>query len=128
MRFKSTAAVRLFERTFDGAVQTWRGKTRSRYPLAKRFHDVAVVDSTVLQVSDELRIIFKGTRSAVASLKALLTISIFGLVPLHATMGPGNTHDMKLFPELDIFPREPSSSSTRGSSRTSGLPPSLRRR
>lgn len=103
MRFKSAAAVRLFERTFDGAVQSWRGKTRSRHPLAKRFPDVAVVDSTVLQVSDELRTIFKGTRSAVASLKALLTISIFGLVPLHATVGPGNTHDMKLFPGLDIF-------------------------
>lgn len=103
MRFKSAAAVRLFERTFDDAVRAWRGKTRSRHPLARRFPDVAVVDSTVLQVSDELRTIFKGTRSAVASLKALLTISVFGLVPLHATVGPGNRHDMKLFPQLDIF-------------------------
>lgn len=103
MRFKSAATVRLFERTFDDAVQTWRGKTRSRHPLARCFPDVAVVDSTVLQVSDELRTIFRGTRSAVASLKVLLTISVFGLVPLHATVGPGNMHDMKLFPELDIF-------------------------
>lgn len=103
MRFKSAAAVKLFEQTFDAAVHPWRGKTRSRHPLAKRFPDVAVVDSTVLQVSDELRTVFKGTRSAVASLKALLTISIFGLVPLHATVGAGNVHDMKLFPGLDIF-------------------------
>ena len=103
MRFKSAAAVTLFERTFDNAVQTWRGRTRSRHPLARRFPDIAVVDSTVLQVADELRTVFKGTRSAVASLKALLTISVFGLVPLHARVGPGNQHDMKLFPELDIF-------------------------
>jgi IS4 transposase len=103
IRFKSTAAVRLFERTFENAVQTWRGRTRSRHPLARLFPDVAVIDSTVLQVSDDLRMVFKGTRSAVASLKALLTVSIFGLVPLHARLDPGNQHDMKLFPELDIF-------------------------
>lgn len=103
MRFKSAAAVRLFERTFENAVQGWRGKTRSRHPLARHFPDVAVIDSTLLQVSDELRSVFKGTRAAAASLKALLTISIFGLVPLHAKVAPGNLHDMKLFPELDIF-------------------------
>jgi hypothetical protein len=103
MRFKSTAAAHLFERAFENAVQGWRGKTRSRHPLARRFPDVAVIDSTVLQVSDELRSVFKGTRAAVASLKALLTISVFGLVPLHAKVAPGNLHDMKLFPELDIF-------------------------
>ena len=103
MRFKSAAAVRLFECAFENAVQTWRGKTRSRHPLARRFPDVVVIDSTVLQVSDELRSVFKGTRSAVASLKALLTISVFGLVPLHAKVAPGNLHDMKLFPKLEIF-------------------------
>jgi hypothetical protein len=62
-----------------------------------------VIDSTVLQVSDELQKVFRGTRSAVASIKALLTISAFGLVPLHAKIVPGNQHDMKLFPELDVF-------------------------
>jgi DDE family transposase len=103
MRFKSAATVKLFERTFDNAVRSWRGKTRARHPLARRFPDVVVIDSTVLQVSDDLRSVFKGTRSAVASLKALLTISVFGLVPLHAKLAPGNLHDMKLFPELDIF-------------------------
>ncbi len=105
MRFKSAAAVRLFERTFESAVQSWRGETRSRHPLARRFPDIAVIDSTMLQVSDELRCVYKGTRGAVASLKALITISIFGLVPLHATIAPGNLHDMKLFPELGIFVR-----------------------
>src|SRR4051812_6895082 len=34
MRFKSPAAVRLFERTFESAVQRWRAPTRSRHPLA----------------------------------------------------------------------------------------------
>ena len=103
MRFKSATTVRLFERAFENAVRPWRGKTRSRHPLARRFPDVAVIDSTVLQVSEKLRSVFKGTRSARASLKALVTISIFGLVPLHAKLAPGNLHDMKLFPELDIF-------------------------
>ena len=103
MRFKSAAAVKLFERTFENAVRGWRGRTRARHALARRFPDVAVIDSTALQVSDDLRSTFKGTRSAKASLKALLTISVFGLVPLHATLAPGNLHDMKLFPELDVF-------------------------
>jgi hypothetical protein len=103
MRFKSVAAVRLFERTFENAVQPWRAGTRSRHPLAARFPDVAVIDSTVLQVSDELRTVFKGTRSAVASIKALLTVSIFGLVPLHAQIVPGNKHDMQMFPALETF-------------------------
>lgn len=103
MRFKNARAVDLFERTFDDAVKRWRAPTRSRHPLAKRFPDIAVIDSTVLQVSDSLRKVFKGTRSAKASLKALLTISVFGLLPLHAKLVAGNQHDMKLFPELGIF-------------------------
>lgn len=103
MRFKSAATVRLFERTFESAVQRWRTPTRSRHPLARRFPEIAVIDSTVLQLADELRPVFKGTRSARSALKALLTISVFGLVPLHAKLAPGNLHDMKLFPEFDIF-------------------------
>jgi hypothetical protein len=103
IRFKSPAAVRLFERAFESAVQRWRMPTRSRHPLARRFPDIAVIDSSVLQVSDDLQKVFKGTRSAVASIKALLTISAFGLVPLHAKIVPGNQHDMKLFPEFDVF-------------------------
>jgi putative transposase len=103
MRFKSAGAVRLFERTFDRAVQRWRAPTRSRHPLARRFPDIAIIDSTVLQLNDALRPVFKGTRSARSSLKALLTISAFGLLPLHARVVPGNLHDMKLFPDLDTF-------------------------
>jgi hypothetical protein len=103
MRFKNGRAVQLFERTFDDAVKAWRTPTRSRHPLARRFPDIAVIDSTVLQVSDHLRKVFKGTMSAKASIKALLTISVFGLLPLHGKVVAGNQHDMKLFPELDIF-------------------------
>lgn len=103
MRFKSAATVRLFERTFENAVRRWRTPSRCRHPLARRFPDIAVIDSTVLQVADELRRVFKGTRSARASLKALLTISVFGLVPLHGKVVAGNKHDMTLFPEFDIF-------------------------
>jgi len=105
MRFKSAAAVRLFERTFDNAVQTWRGASKSRHPLRRHFPDIAVIDSTVVHVSDELRRVYKGTRHAKALLKTLLTISVFGLVPLHAKLASGNDHDMTLFPELEIFRR-----------------------
>lgn len=105
LRFKCEAAVRLFEQVFDNAVKPWRGKTRSTHPLAKHFPDVAVIDSTLLQVSDELRTVYKGTWSSEAALKVLLTISIFGLLPLHAKIEPANLHDMKCFPELGIFQR-----------------------
>jgi hypothetical protein len=103
MRFKNARAVQLFERTFEDAVKCWRTPTRSRHPLARRFPDIAVIDSTVIQVSDHLRGVFKGTMAAKASLKALLTISAFGLLPLHGKVVAGNQHDMKLFPELGIF-------------------------
>jgi putative transposase len=100
MRFKSAAAVRLFEHTFQNAVRRWRVPLRVRHPLAQRFPDVLVVDSTVVQVADELRKVFKGARAAAASLKVLLTISVFGLLPLDARIVAGNQHDMKLFPDL----------------------------
>jgi hypothetical protein len=103
MRFKSPATVRLFQRTFESAVGRWRTPTRSRHPLARRFPDIAVIDSTLLQLADDLRGFFKGTRGAKSSLKALLTISAFGLLPLDAKVVAGNRHDMVLFPELDIF-------------------------
>jgi len=105
MRFKSGAAVRLFERAFESTVRRWRAPTRSRHPLALRFPDIAVIDSSLLQLADQLRPVFKGTISAKSSLKALLTISVFGLLPLHAKVVAGNQHDMVLFPELDIFHR-----------------------
>jgi hypothetical protein len=103
LRFKCESAVRLFEQVFDSAVKPWRGRTRSRHPLALRFPDVAVVDSTLLQVSDDLREVYKGTWRSAASLKVLLTISIFGLLPLHAKMAAANVHDMQCFPELGMF-------------------------
>jgi hypothetical protein len=46
---------------------------------------------------------FKGARGAASSLKVLLTISVFGLVPLHGELVAGNHHDMTLFPRLDLF-------------------------
>jgi DDE family transposase len=103
MRFKSAAAVRLFERAFLNAVKPWRVRRRARHPLARHFPDIAVIDSTLLQVDDTLRRVFKGARGAMASLKALLTVSAFGLVPLHAELCPGNRHDMNLFPAFDVF-------------------------
>ena len=103
IRFKSPAAVRLFERAFENAVQPWRRRKRARHVLARHFPDVAVVDTTLLQLSDALRRTFKGARGAASSLKVLLTISVFGLVPLHGELVAGNRHDMTLFPSLDIF-------------------------
>jgi hypothetical protein len=103
MRFKSPAAVRLFEGAFEHAVHGWKTTRRKGHPLTRHFPDVVAIDSTLLQVSDELKPFYKGTRAAKASLKALLTISVFGLLPLHAKLGPGNRHDMKLFPELENF-------------------------
>jgi hypothetical protein len=103
IRFKSAAAVRLFERAFEDAVRPWRVRTRARHPLARQFADIAVIDSTILQLSDALRPVFKGARGAASSLKALLTISAFGLVPIQAEVVSGNRHDMTLFPALDLF-------------------------
>jgi hypothetical protein len=106
MRFKSASAVRLFERVFQQAVKPWRVPRRAHHPLARHFADIAVVDTTLLQLSDTLRPVFKGARGAASSLKALLTISVFGLVPLQAELVAGNLHDMKVFPALDTFVKD----------------------
>jgi hypothetical protein len=103
MRFRSAATVRLFERAFEDAVKPWRVRSRARHPLTRHFPDVAVVDTTLLQLSDALRKVFKGARGAASSLKILLTISVFGLLPLQADIVGGNRHDMTLFPALDRF-------------------------
>jgi hypothetical protein len=107
MRFKTPRAVALFERAFETAVAPWRDASgrRPRHPLARCFPDVVAWDSTVMQVSDSLKKVFKGTRSAKASLKACLAISVFGLLPLFAQLVPGNRHDMVLFPPLHVFRR-----------------------
>lgn len=107
MRFKSEAAVRLFERAFEQAVAPWRSARRlSRHPLAKHFADIVLWDSSLVQVADCLhKQGFKGTRAAVASLKVALGISLWGLLPVVARVVPGNRHDMILFPQLDLFKR-----------------------
>jgi hypothetical protein len=105
MRFKNERAVRLFERAFTTAVTPWRDPTRRkvRHPLMRYFPDVVAWDSTLMQVDDSLKKVFKGTRGAKASLKATLAISVFGLLPLFAQLVPGHRHDMILFPPLDLF-------------------------
>lgn len=105
MRFKQASAVELFAETFEQAVTPWRTATqrRPRHRLGRQFADIVAVDSTLMQVADELRSVFKGARSALASLKVLLSVSLFGLVPLAAEVVPGNRHDMVLFPSLDLF-------------------------
>jgi hypothetical protein len=104
MRFKKPAVVGLFERAFDEAVQPWRTRSsRARHPLARWFLDVVAWDSTLLQVADDLRPVFKGARGAKASLKVALGISVFGRLPLIARLIAGHRHDMLVFPPLDAF-------------------------
>lgn len=105
VRFKSERAVKLFEQAFETAVIPWRdpARRRARHPLARCFPDVVAWDSTVMQVADSLKNVFKGTRAAKASVKACLGISVFGLLPLFAKVVAGNRHDMVLFPPLHLF-------------------------
>ncbi len=103
VRFKSPATVRMFERAFDQAVTPWRSRQRARHPLARHVPEIIAWDSTVVQVADQLRRLFKGTRAAAASLKVVLGVSVWGLVPLFARIVPGNRHDMVLGPELAAF-------------------------
>jgi len=105
MRFKSDAAVRLFERAFEQAVVPWRNVRRlPHHPLAKLFPDIVLWDSSLVQVADSLRTQgFRGARAAAASLKVALGISLWALLPVVARVVPGNRHDMILFPPLDLF-------------------------
>ncbi len=105
MRFKQASAVGLFERAFEQAVDPWRNAAdrRPRHLLGRRFCDIIAVDSTWMQLADELRPIFKGTIGGIASLKVLLSVSLFGLVPIAAQMVAGNCQDMTLFPSLNLF-------------------------
>ena len=107
MRFKTPRAVRLFEQAFQTAVTPWRSphRRRVRHPLQRCFPDVVVWDSTLMQVADSLRGVFKGARIAKASLKACVAITVFGLLPLFAELVAGNRHDMVLFPPLHLFQR-----------------------
>jgi hypothetical protein len=105
MRFKKASVVRLFERVFEEAVQPWRAgmQRRPQHPLAKRFPDVVTWDSTLVQVADCLRGHFKGTRGAAASLKVLLAVSVWGLMPLAAQVVAGHRHDNLFGPPLALF-------------------------
>lgn len=103
MRFKSPSAVRLFEQAFESCVDRWRATKRRSHPLARHFPDIVAVDSTSIQLLDALRPVFKGGQSFFSSLKVLLTVSVFGCLPLHARMVPGCRHDMTLFPPLTLF-------------------------
>jgi len=107
MRFKTPRAVRLFELAFQAAVTPWRDpqRRRARHPLQRCFPDIVVWDSTLMQVADSLKKVFKGTRGSKASLKACVAITVFGLLPLFADIVAGHRHDMVLFPPLHLFQR-----------------------
>lgn len=111
VRFKAASAVRLFEEAFATAVSVWRSRRHRRigHPLATKFADVVLIDSTTIQLSVALSDIFKpsgnyrvdGTRPGL--MKALLCVSVFGLVPLYASLHAGPRADTHIFPPLDLF-------------------------
>ncbi len=111
IRFKGPSAVRLFHAAFEAVTRELRvqQQPRSRHPLAKLLPEIAIIDSTTARLSDSLRSTFKGTGrhkaggKGAALVKVLLTISAFGLVPLHAELAQGCRHDAKLFPPLQLF-------------------------
>ena len=104
IRFKSSEAVRLFEQAFEAAVAPWTATRRlPRHPLARRFADIVAWDSTLVQVDDALKSVFKGTRAAAASLKVVLGISVWGMLPLVARVVAGHQHDMVLGPSPELF-------------------------
>ena len=104
MRFKQAEAVEVFRQAFARAVAPWRtNRPRPRHALGRRFPDVVAVDSTLMQVADGLAPVFPGARAAAASLKVLLSISVFGALPIAAEIVAGHRHDMQLFPELTLF-------------------------
>ncbi len=128
MRFKQVEAVRLFRRAFDQAVTRWWDVPGRQHPLARRFADVVVVDSTVMQISDALRSVCWGTRLSAAELKLLVTMSVFGSLPLAADVVPGYQHDMTLFPPMARFRRDTLLLFDKDSSRTKGCVRSAPRR
>jgi len=106
VRFKSQAAVTLFEQAFERATGPWRQNPRKpKHPLARRFADVVAWDSTPVQLADSLRPFYKGTRHMKSALKVVLAVSVHGLLPLFAKMVACNVQDMSLFPPWEIFQR-----------------------
>lgn len=98
VRFKSPAAVRLFEQAFRQAISGWADRKPARHRLAKMFTDIIAWDSTVMHVADELQPLFQGTRHAKAMLKAVLGISVWGMLPVFASVVPGSRNDNILGP------------------------------
>ena len=110
VRFKAASAVRLVESAFEHAVKGFQSVHRAgiNHPLATRLPEIAVIDSTTVRVDDSLRPIFKGSGrkgsgNGAALVKVLLTISAFGLLPLHAALEQGSKSDTQLFPPLHTF-------------------------
>lgn len=100
MRFKSAAAVGLFEKAFETSVAPWRHRRRVDHRLAKFFNDIVAIDSTVVQLNDKLGLWFKGQRGAVSEMKVALAASVFGLVPLAARLVSRNANDAPLLPSF----------------------------
>jgi putative transposase len=108
LRFKSNTAVHLFEKVFARATAQWQhgsAKDRAFHPLSKRFSDVVLWDSTIMQLADELKGVFPGLRGIAAGLKVSLAVSLYGLVPLFAQIVAATRNDMLLFPPLNAFVR-----------------------
>lgn len=112
MRFKSEAALKLFERAFERLVERYRGRATSRgirHALTRSVADVVVVDGSTIRVADSLRGVFGGVgrkakkTTTAAMRKVILSISAFGGTPLAAQVVDGAAHDNNFFPRFDLF-------------------------
>jgi IS4 transposase len=103
LRFKAEEAVSLFEEAFESAVAPWRECRPIPHALSRHVVDIVVIDSTLIKVADSLRRKFKGLRNVPAQIKACLTISAVGSLPLFAELAPGTKNDPLLFPPVHLF-------------------------
>ena len=103
MRFKSAAAVRLMEAAYETAVEQWRRRRPIDHPLAQHFSDIIAIDSTIVRLSDHLRRFFPGSMGKASELKITQALSVFGLLPLAASLTSRKIHDSRLFPDLSLF-------------------------
>lgn len=103
LRFKSRETVDLFSRAFDTAVAPWRRHRPMPPVFSKHISDIVALDSTLIRVAPSLRRVFKGLRKVPAQIKACLTISVFGSLPLFAELCAGTKNDPLLFPPLHLF-------------------------
>lgn len=106
MRFKSSAAVHLFQSAFEQAVAPWRTPSVPvKHRLQRFFPDVVLWDATPIALADSLRPRFKGLRNVASQLKVLLAVSAFSLRPLAARLVPGSFNDLCQPPPLDLLRR-----------------------